>query len=113
MFVLPTVYSAAETMADAVEALKQSAINAAQRGAQVIILDDGGAFSDNDTLPVDTHLALIAVDRALRETRVSATPPTPPPCAAARAWWCAPAASATCTTSSLPLARAQMPLPPP
>ena len=77
VYVLPTIYAASETMASALEALKQSAVNAAQRGAEVIVLDDAGAFADGDTLPVDTHLALIAVDRALRETRVSDAPNAP------------------------------------
>jgi glutamate synthase (NADPH/NADH) large chain len=71
--VLPTLYTTSETMQAAVESLQLRAIDAVKNGAAVIILDDMGAFA-LDTLPIDPHLALIAVDRALRETPVSEEP---------------------------------------
>ncbi len=68
--VLPMLYAATETIGNAVESLKMRAVDAVRNGASVLILDDGGAFAP-DTLPIDPHLALITVDRALRETPVS------------------------------------------
>ena len=69
--VLPMLYTASETMQDAVESLADRAPSPRVKGgAAVLVLDDSGAFAP-DTLPMDPHLALIAVDRALRETPVS------------------------------------------
>ncbi len=67
---LPMVYGMSETMQGAVETLARQAVQAAQGGASLIVLDDAQAFAEG-VLPIDPHLALIAVDRALRETRVS------------------------------------------
>ena len=68
--VLPIVYLANETLPAALERLKLSAVAAVRSGAGVIVLDDSTCFRDG-SLPIDPHLALIVVDRILRETPVS------------------------------------------
>ncbi len=74
--VLPTVYPIADTMQEATERLAAQAVQAARAGVAVLILDDLSAFAE-DLLPVDPHLALIAVDRALREAKASDAPNAP------------------------------------
>lgn len=64
--VVPLTYPVAQKCEDAVKAAAQVAVDAAKGGANVIVLDDSSAF-DEGKLTLDPHLALIAVDRALRE----------------------------------------------
>ncbi len=56
-----------ESVSAAVERLSEDAINAVRQGATLIILDDAEAFRDGNGW-LDHHLALAAVDRALRLT---------------------------------------------
>ena len=63
---LPITYALDELVERALTALKEQAVMAAQAGASVIVLDDSGAF-ESERLTLDPHLALVAVDRALRD----------------------------------------------
>jgi glutamate synthase (NADPH/NADH) large chain len=64
---LSIAQSAEESLAECLNRLAQSAVQAVQAGAEVLVLDDTLAF-EAGWLPVDPHLALASVDRALRET---------------------------------------------
>jgi glutamate synthase (NADPH/NADH) large chain len=64
---LSIAQSVAESLAECLNRLAQSAVQAVQAGAEVLVLDDTLAF-EAGWLPVDPHLALASVDRALRET---------------------------------------------
>jgi glutamate synthase (NADPH/NADH) large chain len=64
---LSIAQSVAESLAECLQRLAQTAVQAAQAGAEVLVLDDTLAFEEG-WLPVDPHLALAFVDRALRET---------------------------------------------
>jgi glutamate synthase (NADPH/NADH) large chain len=64
---LSLAQSAEESLAACLERLAGAAVQAVQAGAEVLILDDTRAFEEG-WLPVDPHLALASVDRALRET---------------------------------------------
>jgi glutamate synthase (NADPH/NADH) large chain len=64
---LSIAQSVAESLAECLQRLAQTAVQAVQAGAEVLVLDDTLAFEEG-WLPVDPHLALASVDRALRET---------------------------------------------
>jgi glutamate synthase (NADPH/NADH) large chain len=64
---LSIAQSAEESLAECLNRLAQSVVQAVQAGAEVLVLDDTLAFEEG-WLPVDPHLALACVDRALRET---------------------------------------------
>jgi glutamate synthase (NADPH/NADH) large chain len=64
---LSIAQSAEESLAECLNRLAQTAVQAVQAGAEVLVLDDTLAFEEG-WLPVDPHLALASVDRALRET---------------------------------------------
>mgnify|MGYP001081665215 CR=1 FL=1 len=64
---LSLTYPASTTVREALRALCEAAIQAVQAGALLLLLDDGDAFT-GDNLFLDPHLAVAAVDRALRET---------------------------------------------
>jgi glutamate synthase (NADPH/NADH) large chain len=64
---LSLAQSVEESLAACLERLAGAAVQAVQAGAEVLILDDTRAFEEG-WLPVDPHLALASVDRALRET---------------------------------------------
>jgi len=64
---LSVAQSTEESLAACLQRLAQSAVQAVQAGAEVLVLDDTLAF-EAGRLPVDPHLALACVDRALRET---------------------------------------------
>jgi glutamate synthase (NADPH/NADH) large chain len=65
--VVPITYAAGRRTEDVLADLNKQAVQAGRDGNILVILDDVGAFAEN-TLALDPHLALIAVDRALRET---------------------------------------------
>jgi glutamate synthase (NADPH/NADH) large chain len=56
-----------ESLTACLERLAGAAVQAVQAGAEVLVLDDTRAF-EKGWLPVDSHLALASIDRALRET---------------------------------------------
>ncbi len=62
---IPLTYSSSLKTEDALDELKTRAVEAAKAGAAILLLDDTGAYEDGQ-LPFDPHLALIAVDQALR-----------------------------------------------
>jgi glutamate synthase (NADPH/NADH) large chain len=64
---LSLAQSVEESLAACLERLAGAVVQAVQAGAEVLILDDTRAFEE-EWLPVDPHLALASVDRALRET---------------------------------------------
>jgi glutamate synthase (NADPH/NADH) large chain len=64
--VLPLTYTRGQKTEDAVKAVADQAVSAAKSGATILLLDDSAAF-DEGLYTLDPHLALIAVDRALRE----------------------------------------------
>jgi glutamate synthase (NADPH/NADH) large chain len=64
---LSLAQSVEESLAACLERLAGAAVQAVQAGAEVLVLDDTLAFEEG-WLPVDPHLALASVDRALRET---------------------------------------------
>ncbi len=64
---LSLAYPIDKTACDALLALTEEAVQAVREGAVVLLLDDGDAFAP-DTLLLDPHLAVAAVDKALRET---------------------------------------------
>ncbi|HEX5323914.1 MAG TPA: glutamate synthase central domain-containing protein, partial [Capsulimonadaceae bacterium] len=66
VFVLPLTHPLGQSTENAVKSVSNMAVNAAKSGATILLLDDTGAFGDG-FLTLDPHLALIAVDRALRE----------------------------------------------
>lgn len=74
--VLPIVYAADKPVEAALDDLRRCALAAVRGGAALVVLDDLGAFAQ-DALPIDPHLALIAVDRILRETPVTDGPNSP------------------------------------
>ncbi|MFN0087639.1 MAG: glutamate synthase-related protein [Blastocatellia bacterium] len=57
-------YEESETIAEAIERIKQEAREAVSSGMTLLILDDSSAYEDH-RLFVDAHLALAAVDQAL------------------------------------------------
>ncbi len=63
---LSLAYSSEITARDALTALTEQAVQAVREGAIVLLLDDSEAFV-SDRLLLDPHLALAAVDKALRE----------------------------------------------
>ena len=69
--VLSITYLAESSVKETLARLQNDAIEAVRAGVRVLVLDDSSAFHEN-RLPLDPHLALIAVDRALRETPVNA-----------------------------------------
>ncbi|MEO7715259.1 MAG: glutamate synthase-related protein [Capsulimonas sp.] len=71
--VLPIVYSTSETAQATVEKIAARAVELVQGGVEILVLDDTTAFTEN-TLPLDPHLALITVDKALRLKAVSDEP---------------------------------------
>jgi len=62
---LDAVIFPGENVVSALERLANCALAAVRQGTRLIVLDDADAFSDN-CLWLDHHLALAAVDRALR-----------------------------------------------
>jgi glutamate synthase (NADPH/NADH) large chain len=64
--ILSFVYPDRKTTEAALDQLKIEAIRAVNNGASILVLDDTDAFKAG-TLTLDPHLALIAVDRSLRE----------------------------------------------
>jgi glutamate synthase (NADPH/NADH) large chain len=64
---LSIAQSVDESLTACLERLAGAAVQAVQAGAEVLVLDDTRAFEEG-WLPVDPHLALTSVDRALRET---------------------------------------------
>ena len=64
--VLSIVYPDELITEAALQQLQKKAINLVQNGSSIIVLDDGSAYAPG-TLTLDPHLALISVDRALRE----------------------------------------------
>ena len=86
----------AETVEGALERLKFEAAKKVLDGAELLVLSDRTA-RDGERPWLDPHLALSAIDRALREYRVE---PARRTCAAAPRSCCAPGRSATCTTSA-------------
>ncbi len=62
---LSMVIQPGETVVTALERLTDDAVRAAQGGTRLILLDDAEAFTNNNGW-LDYHLALAAVDRALR-----------------------------------------------
>jgi glutamate synthase (NADPH) large chain len=58
------VYEESETLAEALERLKQEARSAVSSGVTILILDDSRAYTEQ-LLFIDSHLALAAVDQAL------------------------------------------------
>ena len=55
-----------ESLAGALKRLSRQACEAASLGVRLIVLDDGGVFSDEEGSWIDPHLAVAAVDAALR-----------------------------------------------
>ena len=84
----------AEPTHGAIERIKQEATAAVRGGAELLVLSDRTAY-EGDRRYLDPHLALAAVDLALREHLVD---PARSTCAAAAAWCCAPPRCATSTT---------------
>ncbi len=64
---LSLAYPHNKTAQQALKELTESAKQAVQAGAVILLLDDGDAFQ-KETLFIDPHLATAAVDKALRET---------------------------------------------
>ncbi len=64
---LATVTQPGETVAGALDRLAGSAVEAVRAGAELILLDDGPAFTEGCGW-VDPHLAVAIVDQALRTT---------------------------------------------
>jgi glutamate synthase (NADPH/NADH) large chain len=64
---LSMAQSVDESLAACLERLASAAVQAVQAGAEILVLDDTLTF-EQGWLPVDPHLALASVDRALRET---------------------------------------------
>lgn len=54
-----------ESLAECLDRVALSAVQAVQAGAEILLLDDSLAFEEGH-MPVDPHLALACVDRALR-----------------------------------------------
>ena len=70
---LQTVTLPAETIAQALERLAQSAIESVRNGARLILLDDSTAFQNQNGW-VDPVLAIGVVDQALRKTFIDLSP---------------------------------------
>ena len=83
-----------ETTQGAIERLKHEATTAVRDGCELLVLSDRTVY-EGDRRYLDPHLALAAVDLALREHRASGGRPT---CAAAAASSCARRPSATSMT---------------
>jgi len=64
---LSLAYPSKRTAREALQALTEAAMQAVRDGAAILLLDDGDAFTPNALL-LDPHLAVAAVDKALRET---------------------------------------------
>lgn len=64
---LSLAYAKDKHAKDALHDLTQSAVQAVRDGAVILLLDDGDAFQA-DTLLLDPHLSVAAVDKALRES---------------------------------------------
>ncbi len=64
---LSLAYHQSKTARDALRELTEAAKQAAQEGAVILLLDDGDAFQP-ETLLLDPHLAVAAVDKELRGT---------------------------------------------
>jgi len=64
---LSLTQSPEESLTECLERLARAAVQAVQGGAEILLLDDSRAF-DEGHLPLDPHLALAYVDRALRHT---------------------------------------------
>jgi glutamate synthase (NADPH/NADH) large chain len=64
---LSLAYPSEQTAREALQALTDAAVRAVRNGAAILLLDDGDAFTPN-TLLLDPHLAVAAVDKTLRET---------------------------------------------
>lgn len=60
-------YPAEKHVKEALGDLTKAAVQAVQEGAVILLLDDGDAFQP-DTLLVEPHLAVAAVDKVLRES---------------------------------------------
>jgi glutamate synthase (NADPH/NADH) large chain len=67
--VVPVHRREGETVPQALDRLAGEALGAAREGAAVVVLDDAEAFLQGRR-PLDPHLVVTAVDRALREERV-------------------------------------------
>ncbi|WP_374712433.1 glutamate synthase-related protein [Symbiobacterium terraclitae] len=67
---IPTCFSRTESLVHALDRLGAEAVAAVREGAQVLLLDDGDAFG-GERLWLDPHLALAAVDQALRGASAS------------------------------------------
>ncbi|MFN3421900.1 MAG: glutamate synthase-related protein, partial [Armatimonadota bacterium] len=65
---LSLAYPHNKTAQQALQELTESAKQAVRADAVILLLDDGDAFRQ-ETLFIDPHLAVAAVDKALRETR--------------------------------------------
>ncbi len=66
---LSLAYPATSTAREALQSLTETAVQAVREGAKVLLLDDSDAFV-NDNLFLDPHLAVAAVDKALRESEI-------------------------------------------
>ncbi|MCS7266164.1 MAG: glutamate synthase-related protein [Armatimonadetes bacterium] len=64
---LSLAYHRNKTAKEALEELTEKAKQAVLEGAVILLLDDGDAFQQ-ETLFIDPHIAIAAVDKALRET---------------------------------------------
>lgn len=64
---LSLAYHHSKTAREALHELMEDAKQAVKKGAVILLLDDSDAF-ERDTLLLDPHLAVAAVDKALRET---------------------------------------------
>ncbi len=64
--IITTAFREGEGIKEGLQRLAAEAVAAAQKGAQLILLDDGGCFQD-ENLWLDPHLAVAACDTALRQ----------------------------------------------
>ncbi len=65
---LPLAQPAETCLADWLERLAEEAVCAVQSGAELVVLDDSNAFSEG-WLPLDPHLAVAYIDKALRRRK--------------------------------------------
>jgi glutamate synthase (NADPH/NADH) large chain len=66
--VINTTFKKGSSLKDALDSLGEKAVEAALKGCRLILLDDSEAHR-NDQLWIDPHLALAAVDNALRNAK--------------------------------------------
>lgn len=66
---LPLYYTRGSSLRDSLNKLTETAVTAVKNGAQLIVLDDEGVHQ-NDRLWLDPHLAVSAIDIALRAEKL-------------------------------------------